>query len=158
VIDRIYHVNVNCSDLDASREFYKQFGFSVIVEFDEVDAETIRGLGLAETAKARGVLLGQGTDPALGRETRIDLLEWSDTQVPSAPGPSATQLGVPRLALYTKSLDDEVHRLQDEGLEPVAEIADFSGTGDSTLRSRFVCFRDPDGLLVELIEFTRTAA
>ena len=35
MIQAIYHINVNCSNLERSRAFYEMLGFRVVAEFAE---------------------------------------------------------------------------------------------------------------------------
>ena len=43
----IFHINVNCTNLDVSQPFYENLGFEVVHEIPEgSDSEMLRGLGL----------------------------------------------------------------------------------------------------------------
>lgn len=81
--------------------------------------------------------------------TKIELIEWVEPQVEASPQLSAHASGVSRIALRTRNLLDFVAKLEANGIEfetPPQEI-DLVGA------RRFALFRDPDGILLELIEF-----
>jgi glyoxylase I family protein len=42
VIESIFHINVNCTNLDRSLDFYKTLGFTVIRDLNEVGSEKLR--------------------------------------------------------------------------------------------------------------------
>jgi catechol 2,3-dioxygenase-like lactoylglutathione lyase family enzyme len=57
------------------------------------------------------------------------------------------RLGINRIALWTIDLIGEYERLRADGVE---FLSDPQIMGDHT---RFVCLKDPDGTIIELIEF-----
>src|SRR5882724_2830282 len=77
---QIYHVNINCTNLERSLAFYQMLGFREVID---IPAGRIAGLGL-EPAIARAKLLRLGDDP---RSTLIDLIEWQ------TPNPHGTVRG-----------------------------------------------------------------
>jgi catechol 2,3-dioxygenase-like lactoylglutathione lyase family enzyme len=141
----IYHVNINVSDLDQSRAFYERLGFRLIEAFGQAgEPDLDRGLGLPYT-DTRAYFMGFGRR----FETVIDLVEWHEPRAVGGAPPRMYDLGVPRLALRVKQLDNFYHQLKASGVEFLSE--------PQTLRflkraSRFVCCRDPDGLIIELVE------
>ena len=158
-IKDVFHVNVNCTDLDRSRAFYELIGFEVVRDLGVVDdPEVLRGLGLPEGCRGRAVLMV--LEPDKPRATRLDLIEWTDpptggsspTAAARAGAPSAalTHVGAVRIALWTIGIDAEVERLRAAGVEFLSEpVAMPDGT-------RFCCFKDPDGTVLELIDFGGT--
>ena len=88
-------------------------------------------------------------DPGDQRSCRLDLIEWTDPPTDGSPYPSLRHAGVARVALYTTGLDEEYERLKAAGVTMLSEPV-VMGTG-----ARFVCFEDPDGTILELIEFPR---
>ena len=97
---QIFHINVNCSNLDRSLEFYKAIGFKELLDFnkktnalatkkiDEKKAPIELGLGpalgLPEESRGRARLLVLGDDP---RATRLDLIEWIEPKAEGQPYP-----------------------------------------------------------------------
>jgi len=141
----IYHVNINVTDLERSTEFYGLLGFKVVDSFHERGTPGLdRGLGMPYTdTRARFLALGNNR-----HETVIDLVEWIEPEA-SKPEIRLNQIGMPRLCLRVKDLDGEVKRLKSRGVEFASEPQ----TIDTLPRKpRFVLFRDPDGIILELVE------
>jgi catechol 2,3-dioxygenase-like lactoylglutathione lyase family enzyme len=97
--------------------------------------------------RVRGALLAlRGT----GQTTLLDLLEWRHPRDPSPPYPHLYHLGLARIALTTSDLDADVAELGAAGVELLSAPARLAGPGGGS--SRFVCFKDPDGTVLELVE------
>jgi len=146
MIKALFHVNVNCSNLERSLRFYKMLGFKVALDIPEVgNSDTGRGLGLPDSV-ARAALLTLSDDP---HATRLDLIEWKQPRDTEKPYPRLNHLGIARIALFTKGLRDEYRRLKGEGVNFISEpVVIRTGAGDAL----FACFYDPDGTILELIE------
>lgn len=144
-IKSIFHVNVNCRDHARSKAFYEMLGFQSVFEIPEgTDDDMVAGLGLARGARARASIMM--LDPAEQRSCRLDLIEWTDPPTHGSPYPDLMHAGAARIALYTTGLDAEYERLRANGVEFLSEPVTMA-TG-----ARFVCFHDPDGTILELIE------
>ncbi|MEM8497142.1 MAG: VOC family protein [Pseudomonadota bacterium] len=141
----IYHININVTDLQRSIEFYGLLGFKVVDSFNEQGTPGLdRGLGFDFT-NTKASFLALGTNP---RETVLDLVQWIEPEA-SKPPIELNQIGMPRLCLRVKDLDGEVERLRKHDVEFVSEPQ----TIDTLARNpRFVLFRDPDGVVIELVE------
>ncbi|MCY4426410.1 MAG: VOC family protein [Halieaceae bacterium] len=141
----IYHVNINVTDIERSTEFYGLLGFTVVDSFHERGTPGLdRGLGMPYTdTRARFLALGNTR-----HETVLDLVEWIEPEA-SKPEIQLNQIGMPRLCLRVKDLDGEVERLKSHGVEFVSapQVIDTLER-----KPRFVLFRDPDGIILELVE------
>ena len=141
----ILHVNINCSDFDRSRQFYEMLGFRVL--------RPVQPDGSADAAAAVG-MVGYQVRGALMRHrdgSVIDLLEWQDPRDEQAPYDRLNHLGIARLAFVTTDIDSDMERLSAEGVEFLSRGPAFvEGPGGHT--TRFICFRDPDGTVLELVE------
>lgn len=145
-IKSIFHINVNCSDHARSKAFYELLGFRSVFEIPEgTDPGMCRGLGLPEGTRARASIMM--LDPDDQRSCRLDLIEWTEPATEGQPYPSLTHAGAARIALFTTDLPSEYERLRAEGVEFLSEPVEM-GTA-----AHFVCFRDPDGTVLELIAF-----
>ena len=137
------HANINCSDLELSRSFYEMLGFTPVVEGNtEATAEFAAALDMPPYELRFVQMFSK--DGSL-----IDLIEWEDPYDASAPYASINHLGIAHLALRTSYLDADISILRAHG------VAFFSGPAvvDNSLASkRFVCFKDPDGTIIELAE------
>lgn len=147
-IKDVFHVNVNCTNLERSRAFYELVGFHVVTEIGLGGAaEANRALGMRADAKARAVLMV--LDPTKPRSTRIDLIEWADPPTHGTTAEDLAHVGAVRIALWTIGIDEEYERLRAAGVTFLSEPV-FLGKG-----VRFCCFPDPDGTILELIEFVK---
>ena len=146
-IKAIFHVNVNCTDLDRSKAFYELLGFRSVIDLPPGGgADMLHGLGLPPGSRARGAIMM--LDPDQPRSTRLDLLEWLEPRTWGRPYEDLAHVGAARIALWTTGLDEEVERLRAAGVDFLSEPVAMDG-----FDTRFVCFRDPDGTVLELIEF-----
>ena len=146
-IKDVFHVNVNCTDLERSRAFYERVGFKVVHELGEGGSKSmLRGLGLPEGSRAKAVLMM--LEPDKPRGTRLDLIQWIDPPTKGRPAPDLAHAGAVRIALWTIGIDAEYERLLNEGVEFLSEPVSMGGG------VRFCCFKDPDGTILELIDFS----
>ncbi len=143
----LVHVNVNCSDFDRSLRFYELLGFKRAIDVPLTNtAEVAAAVGMPPyRVKGALLVLPTATDPLM-----LDLLEWQEPTDPSPPYPHLYHLGIARIALATDDLDAEIARLQAEGVEFLSEPATVSIEGQRP--TRFACFRDPDGTMLELVQ------
>ncbi len=141
----ILHVNINCSDFDRSREFYEMLGFKVIMPVvPDGSGEVAAAVGM-EAYKVRGALM-KHRDGSV-----IDLLEWQDPRDDRPPYDSLNHRGIARIAFVTSDIASDMERLAAEGVEFLsASAAVVEGPGGRA--TRFICFRDPDGTVLELVE------
>jgi catechol 2,3-dioxygenase-like lactoylglutathione lyase family enzyme len=144
----IFHVNVNCSDYERSRAFYERLGFRVVWEVPETNTPEVAAAVGMPPYRVRGALLA--LRGASGPATLIDLLEWRHPRDASPPYPHLYHLGLARIALTTSDLDADVAELEAAGVELLSAPARLEAPGGTA--SRFVCFKDPDGTVLELVE------
>ena len=81
--------------------------------------------------------------------TKIELIEWVEPKVETSARLGAHASGVSRIALRTKNLISFVEELEAKGIEFEAQPQEIDIVG----AHRFALFRDPDDVLLELIEF-----
>jgi glyoxylase I family protein len=141
-IEGIFHVNVNCSNLDRSLAFYQMLGFRVVQDMLSGGGPKLdKGMGLAKV-RARGALMAIGDDK---RRTLLDLIEWENPKTEGKAYPHLAHIGVCRIALRTPNVPKVYEELKSKGVEFMSEPQVFDGG------VAFVCFRDPDGTFLELI-------
>ncbi len=144
---RLFHVNVNCSDLERSRRFYTEaLGLSEGARTTPDEAQPGTAFGLDRARWDASILLG-----AHGFEGgAIDLLEWHEPRPVGAPPARVTQTGFQRLGFRVPDLDATTARVTALGgkawSEPFAHALDDGGA------IRLVLVEDPDGIAIELIE------
>jgi len=128
--------NINCSDYEASRNFYEMLGFGV-------QQEVVDGTpGTPFYLQAAVMTLPQG--PTLNLERFIDPYD------PEPPYAALNHIGISRVAIETEDLDADVQMLKNKGVQfysdPIIPSGPFSFL-------RYVCFEDPDGTVIELVEY-----
>ena len=149
VIRDIVHLNLNVSDVQTSLDFYRKLGFQVLHVFGDGpqgSGENVEDGMEFQGGRCRGAVITLGDHPRCW--TKLELIEWVDPP-PEAREPGAPHaLGVSRIALRCKQLHALVKRLEDEGIvfETPPQETDIVGA------KGFALFRDPDGVLLELIE------
>ena len=117
---QIFHVNLNCIDLDRSRAFYELIGFEVVNDF-AADPQSFAEIGLApilrlpDDCDARAVLMALSDDP---RATRLDLIEWQRPESERVPKGELARIGFGRLCLKVRNCQDLHDRLTAAGHRP----------------------------------------
>jgi catechol 2,3-dioxygenase-like lactoylglutathione lyase family enzyme len=144
----IFHFTVAASSFERSLSFYRTLGFRVLRDNSDVvwPEYVATQFGLVR-AQGRGALLALGDGP---EHTRLDLIEWL---APSPDPPPQRPLSerVPRIvALRTRNVRTAYEDLRARGIE---FITPPRGPDEATGIEAVVCCRDPDGLIVELIEY-----
>jgi catechol 2,3-dioxygenase-like lactoylglutathione lyase family enzyme len=147
-VSGILHVNINCSNYERSLRFYEMLGFKTLWEVPETNSPEVAAAVGMPPYHVRGslLILDKGIN-----STMIDLLEWKYPRDNEAPYPYLYHLGIARIALATKDLDADMAVLKAHGVELISDPACVEVQG---FVSRFVCFKDPDGTVLELVEQT----
>ena len=135
--------NVNCSDVEASRSFYEMLGFKTQEEVDEVGSP---GLAAAVGLPSYHV---RASTMALPRGHSLNLTKWEDPYDSEAPYEQVNHIGIARFAIQTLTLDSDIALLEAQGVEFYSEPVRPDGVFGFL---RFVCFEDPDGTVIELVQ------
>ena len=147
-LQSIFHFTVEASDFERSLAFYTALGFRVLRDNRDIvwPDYVARQFGMRR-AQGRGALLGLGEEAL---HTRIDLIEWLEPRW-EGRGAESPEERVPRIiALRTRNVRAAFAELRARGIEFIGEPR---GPDPDTGIEAVVCCRDPDGLLVELIEY-----
>ena len=146
-ITGLVHVNINCSDFDRSLRFYELLGFQKVIDVPPKNTpEVAAAVGMPPyTVKGALLILQNSKTPLM-----IDLLEWQEPTDNRPPYPNLYHLGIARVALSTNDLDSDVAFLKSEGVEFLSNPATVKI--ENQPETRFVCFKDPDGTVLELVE------
>ena len=143
----LVHVNINCSHFDRSRAFYERLGFELYMEVPPRNTPEVSGAVGFQTYEIKGGLMRLKDAPS---PFMIDLLEWKEPFDSAAPYARLNHLGLARIALASSDLEGDMARLQAGGVEFLRDPATVVWEGHPN--SRFVCFKDPDGTVLELVE------
>lgn len=151
---QIFHVNLNCSDLDRSREFYELVGFRTVNNFG-TDAQSFAEIGLPpilrlpDDCDGRAVLMALSDDP---RATRLDLIEWKRPESEAAAKGDLARIGFGRLCLKVRNCADLHDRFVAAGHVPYSVPLEIVMGGT---RQLVFCVEDPDGIVVEFMQFLK---
>ena len=147
----IYHVNVNCSELEKSRAFYEQFGYRVMMDMRNpkphpATEELYQAFGLPRNSYCDGYMMAI---PGNKDMCKIDLLQWRVEPgfEPENPPSHAQSLGYQRVDIFCTDWHEELKRLHEAGIDPIAPVCDVPYAHSQMM---IAAFRDPDGTLVEL--------
>ena len=145
MLDRIFHVNICVRDMERSIRFYEQIGFHKVNDFTGDDPRIGEGLGV-KASKIRGVFMRLGDDP---NAPVLDLVQFIDPPTQGQPYASLNNVGICRIAFAVSDIEKAYADLQKLDVEFVAPLTTIEGPGDG--KASFVCFKDPDGTILELI-------
>ena len=148
-LQSIFHFTVRASNFERSLDFYTTLGFRLLRDNRDViwPDSVARQFGL-RAAQGRGALLAIGPE---AHHTRLDLIEWLEPGHPDPAAEIALEERVPRIvALRTENVRAAYADLCGRGIEFITEPR---GPEPDIGLEAVVCCRDPDGLIVELIEY-----
>ena len=147
-LQSLYHINVNCSDFERSLAFYKKLGFSELYDLDVVEGRALAEvLGLDEP-RGRAAILQLDDHP---RACRVDLIEWTSPKPIGETPSTLNHIGFARLCFYTKDIWADYEELKSEGIETLSAPKTLEFSDGS--RAEALCFKDPDGTVLELVGF-----
>lgn len=148
-IERVMHVNVNCSNLERSLAFYRDvvgldaashtnpvpqdgagFGMPGQVQWDAHILQDLRGFA------------GPG----------IDLLEWKQPGPSGHPPAEPNHLGFFRVCLLVPDIDEVHQRAVSAGVRCESAPVEVPIDPESGLSVRVFLCRDPDGTAIEFVE------
>ncbi|MCP4501075.1 MAG: VOC family protein [Deltaproteobacteria bacterium] len=141
----VLHVNLNVTDFDRSKIFYEKLGFTHLMDVNKSAIGDVAAAVGTDSYVVKGALMAHKDGSV------IDLLEWQKPRDVQPPYDNLFRPGLARLAMTTTDLDADVARLKKDG---VVFISDRPGKVSDGLggTTRFICFKDPDGTILELVE------
>jgi catechol 2,3-dioxygenase-like lactoylglutathione lyase family enzyme len=152
---RLLHVNVNCSDLARSADWYRRV--LGLASLGRSCPGPVAGAGFGWDAPcewhAEFLAVPGARDPFV-----IDLLEWKTPRPAGAPARAANQLGLFRVAFGVEDAKAAHAELLRHGVETSPPVWLEMGPEVPVAGVWAVFFRDPDGTCLELIERPRLRA
>ena len=139
---RLVNTNINVTDLQRSREFYRLLGFTITEPISQAGAgefSAAHGFDGPIEFKGEDVSLGAGTDGAT-----LQLRQWNNPydDSPAYP-PPVNHLGIDRINFYVKDLTATIKTMNELGYEQLGPIGGSAEFG-------IVFFYDPDRIKVQL--------
>ncbi len=151
---RPQYINVNVSDFESAREFFRLVGFANERPLPEMSTpEEARAMGLRKPFRIRGADLTVPDSVVLGGGVAIRLIQWIDPTDHAPPYPlPINHPGIQRLAWNSVNsganlLVDKVATLEAQGIKFVSAPAPCCNGAQST--SGIVIMYGPDGMLFE---------
>ena len=148
MISDILHVGVTISDLDRSIAFYRDV---VGLEFQgqlTMDDEATEKLFHRPGCKCRvGYLRGRTTLQG----PPVELIQFTSQEAAKQPTDLFTT-SISEICFLTDDIDREYERLTGLGVECLSAPQPFDFTADGFGKSKAIYFRDPDGIILELMQ------
>ncbi|MBF6559099.1 MAG: VOC family protein [Candidatus Binataceae bacterium] len=145
MLQRLFHVNICVRNMERSIKFYQDLGFTKVNDFVLDDPSVGDALGL-KARKLRGVFMRLGAE---ANAPVLDLVEFIDPPTQGQPYPTLNNTGICRIAFTVDDIDRTYGELKARQIEFVAPLKKIAGPGGATIG--VVCFKDPDGTILELI-------
>ena len=124
MIKSLDHVNIVVTDLEKSKNFFIQLGFSVITEA-ELEGDWISDIVGLENIKGKYIKLS----PPIG-DTNIELMKYYQPVSDRDPNMGiANQLGLRHLAFAVEDIESTVNKLKQQNEEFLSSIKIYPETG-----------------------------
>jgi catechol 2,3-dioxygenase-like lactoylglutathione lyase family enzyme len=142
----IFHAGITVSNLDRAIEFYRDvLGFTVEIEpTDIIEGEEVsKGLGVPK-ARLRLATLKAG-------DSTVELLEYLNPSSPIDQPMPPNALGAVHVSFQ---VDDAEAKMKELEVKGVKFLTSLNYVDEGPLNGwRWVYFKDPDGITLELIEY-----
>jgi catechol 2,3-dioxygenase-like lactoylglutathione lyase family enzyme len=151
-VERLFHTNVNCSDLAASRSFYEALGMRAYIE-PRTDVPTVFPFGTGgEMATFEAALFecpGVPTPDDMPVFS-LDVCRWTMPERTGTPYETQNHLGIVRLGVAVSDLVRVRAELMTRG-SSVSGVEEHNFGAEVGTRNAVVV-SDPDGATVELVD------
>ena len=151
MVNRLFHIAINSTDLDRSVAFYERLGFEAVSD-REVHNEKVKEAFGVPTGDLRFVHLRLGDDE---QATLLDIVQWGGEGTAEGTGtPAQHQRGITRFAVLTDDTERVYRELSDSGVEfatrPTTVMTPEGGW-------KVALAVDPDGVVIQITELVPAA-
>lgn len=148
MIGQIFHVGLTVSDLDRSVAFYRDilglhFVGEILMEGKETE-EIFQRPG----SRARVAYLNGSNEKNM---PPVELIQFADCGPEKKPA-SLFRTSVSEVCFYTDDAEKTYEYLLSQGVECLSPPQKFDFTRDGFGRSKAFYFKDPDGIILEMME------
>ena len=148
MVGQIYHVGLTVSDLDRSIAFYRDvLGLRFLGEIQMEGPETAAMFRRAG-CQARVAYLN-GSDQL--NMPPVELIQFTDSEARKQPADLFTT-SVSELCFYTDDIDQVYKNLLQNQVDCLSAPQSFDFTEAGFGKSRAFYFRDPDGIVLEIMQ------
>lgn len=153
-IRQMVHANICVRDMDRSVPFYELLGFEKFA--DQIFAEGAgvwRGLGLEANRRFRAVFMKiPGDNPV----PFLDIIQFLGPPTAGEAYPTLDNVGIARLCFEVPDIEAAAKHLAANAVEFVGPISPYEtaeGVRPEGVEAKFLCFKDPDGTVIEYAQF-----
>ena len=148
MVGRIYHVGLTVSDLDRSIAFYRDilglaFQGEIFMKGEETDKMFRRA-----NCKARVAYLNCSK---AFESPPVELIQFVDSEIHKEQSDLFTT-SISEVCFYTDDIDSVYRTLIENHVECLSEPQHFDFRADGFGESRAFYFRDPDGIILEMMQ------
>ena len=148
MIKQIYHVGLTVENMEKSLEFYRdilglEFQGELLMEGKETDLMFQR-----KNCRARVAYLNGSKDISM---PPVELIQFLDMDIKRDKS-DLFKTSISELCFYNADIDRVYKHLLDNGVECLSAPQDFDFTKDGFSKSRAFYFRDPDGIILEMMQ------
>lgn len=148
MVERIYHVGLTVSDLDKSIAFYRDvLGLEFQGEILMVGEETDR-MFQKKNCQARVAYLNGSKNT---KTPPVELIQFIDQKIKKEQS-DLFMTSISELCFYTDDIESIYKKLIDNNVECLSEPQYFDFTEQGFGRSKAFYFRDPDGIVLEMMQ------
>jgi catechol 2,3-dioxygenase-like lactoylglutathione lyase family enzyme len=149
VIQSVMHVNVNCSNLQTSLEFYQEVVGLVPESHTHPVPQEGKGFGMPGQVQWDAHILHDARGYG---GPGIDLLEWKQPAPVGRPSDAPNHLGFHRIGICVPDLEEVIGRARARNAMPRSAPGALFVDHECGRSSRSFWCRDPDGASVEFVE------
>jgi catechol 2,3-dioxygenase-like lactoylglutathione lyase family enzyme len=143
MLQRLFHVNICVRDMERSIRFYQDLGFTKVSDFTLDDPSVGDALGVQGQEASRSI-------HALGQRAQRPRPRRVHRSAHTRPAlPTLNNVGICRIAFTVDDIDKTYEELRAKSVEFVAPLKKLIGPGGAKIG--VVCFKDPDGAVLELM-------
>lgn len=148
MVGRIYHVGLTVSDLERSIAFYRdmlglEFQGEIFMEGEETDK-----MFRMENCKARVAYLNGSANI---ETPPVELIQFVDNEIHKEQS-NLFKTSISELCFYTDDIDTIYKKLIENNVDCLSEPQYFDFRADGFGESKAFYFRDPDGIILEIMQ------
>lgn len=148
MLNEVMHIGVTVSDMDRSIDFYKNIlGLTFVGELVMQGKETDL-LFQRTNCKARVAYLN-GSDDVMAPP--VELIQFIDDAAEKVPS-DLHRTSISEICFKVADIDQIYQHLVENGVECLSEPQYFDFTDSGFGKSKAIYFRDPDGVVLELMQ------
>ena len=148
MVEKVYHIGLTVSDLDNSIALYRdilglEFQGEILMVGNETDIMFCRSNCKVRVAYLNG---SKAVDAP-----PIELIQFIDSDISKVQS-DLFKTSISEICFYTDDIDFVYKRLKENNVECLSAPQNFDFSADGFGKSRAFYFRDPDGIILEMMQ------